>query len=171
MGITDRLYRLGHAAERLNRGTDELNMLLARIDDALGRLNVGMDYTHARPLHEDTSVGADGKRVISMGYLAFARHKGRFRLLYKNVKILESRRDSASELPGTVLPLLEAPRTIRHRAVDLLPDLVGGLSERVDEYLGQLERRREVASSVLKQLESMLPPTGASEDRPPTPRW
>ena len=95
MSITDGMYQLGHAAKQLNHGSDALNRTVECIDEVLGRLNVGMEFTLPRPLHEDSTVGSDGKRVILMGFLAYARIKGRFRLVYRTVKILESRRDSA----------------------------------------------------------------------------
>ena len=156
MSITDGMYQLGHAARQLNRGSDALNETLTRIDDVLGRLGVGMEFTLPRPLHEDVNVGSDGKRVILMGFLAYARIKGRFRLVYRTVKILESRRDSALQSPGDKVPLLEAPRRVRHMAVDHLPDLVGGLAKSVDDVLRQLDRRQNLASNVLSQLEGML---------------
>ena len=167
MGITEGLYKLGYAANRLNEGSDHLNGLLAQIDDALGRLNVGMDYTHPRPLLEEVSAGADGKRVITLGYLSYARLNGRHRLVFRTYKVLESRRDSGHEEPGVAVPLLDAPRIIRHEAVDLLPDLVGGIVARVEDVLGKLERRRQVAQNVLAQLEEMLA-TGVEHRRPPT---
>ena len=162
MGITDGMYQLGKAAQRLNHGSDELNRTLASIDEILGRLGIGMDYTHPRPLHEDTQVGPDQKRIIEMGFLAYGRHKGQFRLLYRTLKVLEGRKAMANEGPGSVQPLLEAPRRIRHLAIDHLPELVGGLADSVDSVLNQLDRRKEVASQVLAQLEAMLSGGGTS---------
>jgi hypothetical protein len=150
------MYQLGHAAQKLNRGSDALNETLSRIDEVLGRLGIGMEFTLPRPLHEDMTVGSDGKRVITMGFLAYARIKGRFRLVYRTVKILESRRDSALQAPGERMPLIDAPRRVRHLAVDHLPDLVGGLSKSVDEVVQELDRRQSLANNVLSQLENML---------------
>lgn len=175
MGITDGMYQLGHAAQVLNRGSDALNETLTRIDEILGRLGIGMEYTLSRPLHEDAAVGADGKRVILMGFLSYGRHRGRFRLLYKTIKVLESRKAMASEDPGSAIPLLDAPRRVRHLAVDQLPDLVGGLAQSVDDVLAQLDRRQRVAHNVLSQLEAMLADTGSNgfakvhETREPPP--
>jgi len=166
MSITDGIYQLGHAARRLNNGSDVLNETLKQIDEVLGRLNIGMEFTLPRPLHEDTTVGSDGKRVILVGFLAYARFKGRFRLVYRSVKILESRRDSAMQSPGDKVPLMEAPRRIRHLAVDQLPDLVGGLSASVDSVLNQLDRRQSLAQNVLSQLEGMLQDVRGSEPAP-----
>ncbi len=168
MSITDGMYQLGHAARKLNRGSDELNLVLTQIDETLGRLGIGMDYTLERPLIEDVNVGPDQKRVIELGYLAYGRHKGRFRLLYKTLKVLEARRDLSRQSPGSVIPLLEAPRRIRHRAIDQLPELVGGLANSVDDVLNQLERRKEVAANVLSQLQQMLY-DGESPSRPAAP--
>lgn len=163
------MYQLGHAAKQLNHGSDVLNQTLESIDEVLGRLNVGMEFTLPRPLHEDSSIGSDSKRVILMGFLAYARIKGRFRLVYRTVKILESRRDSAMQSPGDKMPLLDAPRRVRHLAVDQLPDLVAGLSHSVDEVLNQLERRQSLATNILSELEGMLSETSGPASEAFTP--
>ena len=56
MGITDGMYQLGHAAHLLNRGSDELNLILERIDAVLGQLGIGMEHMLPRPLHEIVEV-------------------------------------------------------------------------------------------------------------------
>ena len=100
MTITDSMYQLGQAARRLNEGSDQLNRVLARIEETLGRLMIGMEYVHPRPLVEDVSLDADGKRIIELDYLAYLKVGGRFRLAIKQVKILESRKQGAFEAPG-----------------------------------------------------------------------
>ena len=45
MSITDGMYQLGDAAQKLNRGSDALNETLNRIDEVLGRLGIGMEFT------------------------------------------------------------------------------------------------------------------------------
>ena len=65
------------------------------------------------------------------------------------VKIVESRVAAASERPGTVTPLLSAPRTLRHSAVDLLPDLIKVLSNQVGDLVAQMERDCAEARALL----------------------
>lgn len=108
--MNERLNQLGQAARRLNEGSDQLNTLIASIDKALARLMIGMDYVHPRPLQEAMALSRDGKRVIELSFLGYLRVQGEYHLVIKVVKILESKVALASETPGTVMPLLQAPR-------------------------------------------------------------
>ena len=79
MTITQELYRLGNSARRLNDGSDQLNRSIAAIDNLLGRLMIGLDYVHPRPLAEHTSYDASGKRVIEVSYRGYLKIRGRWR--------------------------------------------------------------------------------------------
>jgi hypothetical protein len=166
MGVTEELYRLGQAARRLNDGSDRLDRTLSEIDAALGRLMLGFEYQLPRPIAEIVHHDSAGKRVIEVSYLGFYRMEtasddpgeptpssGEFHVGVKTLKILEGRRTDG-EPPGRMLPLLEAPRAIRHAAVDHLAALVAGLAAQVDEMVGHIERRNAVASSILGTLDS-----------------
>lgn len=155
MAITDRLYRLGDAAQVLNHGSDQLNRTLSQIDRGLSRLMIGMDYVHPRPLQEAASVGRDGKRVIELSFLGYLKVERGYHLAIKTVKVVESRAAVGAEAPGEVVPLMSAPRRLRHLAVDVLPDLVGGLAELVSESVEALEERQAVANRVLHELENL----------------
>jgi hypothetical protein len=66
--------------------------------------------------------------------------------------VFEGRRPPEGEPPPRVTPLLEAPRAVRHAAVDHLGDLVGGLAASVDEMIEHIERREAIAAAVLETL-------------------
>jgi hypothetical protein len=155
MAMNERLNQLGQAARRLNEGSDQLNALISSIDKALGRLMIGMDYVHPRPMQETMSVGRDGKRVIELSFLGYLRIQSEYHLCIKTVKILESKVALASESPGSVMPLLSAPRVLRHAAVDLFPELIQVLSHQVGDLVAQMERRCATARSLLEQLEGL----------------
>ena len=158
MPITQELHALGQAAKRLNDGSEELNALIARIDALLGRLMIGMDYLHPRPLSESVSYDRDGKRIIEMAYVAYCRVAKGYTLAIKTVKVHESKRALANETPGDFMPLLQAPRRLRYAAVDVLPELVAGLSAQVEEVAEAMVRRCAVASSLARRLEEMAGP-------------
>ena len=80
-----------------------------------------------------------------------------FHLAIRQLKIFEARHPE--EPPGQVMALLEAPRAVRHAAVDHLALLVAGLAEQVDEMVANIERRNEIAASILDNLA----PPGADE--------
>lgn len=156
MGVTEELYRLGQAARRLNDGSDRLDRTLSEIDAALGRLMLGFEYQLPRPIVETVHHDSAGKRVIEVSYLGFLRLEddaatGELHVGVKTLKILEGRR-SDGEQPGRMVPLLEAPRAIRHAAVDHLAALVAGLAAQVDEMVGHIERRNAIASTILGTL-------------------
>jgi hypothetical protein len=161
VGITEQLFNLGQAARRLNDGSDRLDRTLAEIDRALGRLMLGIEHQLARPIAEVVHHDADGKRIIEvhyLGYMRFAGHEDRpdarrpgggFHLAIRTTRVYEGRRPPEGEPPPRVTPLLEAPRAVRHAAVDHLGDLVGGLVAQVDDMIAHIERREAMAESIL----------------------
>ncbi len=163
MTITQELYRLGQSVRRLNDGSDQLNCSIASIDNLLSRLMIGLDYVHPRPLSEFTSYTETGKRIIEVSFLAYLKLKGSYGLVIKTSKVLESRSAVAGEAPGHVISLLEAPRRLRYRAVEQLPELVTGLAEQVEDMLGAMERRVGIASALVANLEQIAGPADSTE--------
>lgn len=167
MAITERLVALGQGAKRLNDGSDRLNRLISEIDKALGRLNIGMEYTHPRPLAENSTTDPGGKRTIELAYLGYLAVRGQYHLVIKTVKIMEDKAAMANQTPGSVIPLLTAPRALRHAAVDVLPDLVDAISSQIHELVNQVERRCETAQSLLEELRDLeAAAASASGSRP-----
>lgn len=167
MSITDELHRLGHSARRLNAGAEELNRMIATIDGLLERLMVGLDFLLPRPICERTSYDAVGKRIIEISFLGYLRVGERYGLAVKTSKILESKLAMATEAPGQVVALLDAPRSLRYRAVDHLPELVAGLAAQVEETVGAMERRQRIAEGVVQNLEQIaasLDPSGGGHE-------
>ena len=128
MAITHQLYRLGNSVRRLNDGSDQLNRTIAAIDELLGRMMIGLDYVHPRPVSEQVTIDQNGKRVTELCYVAYVKVKGTYHLAIKTTKVLESKLAYSTEAPGTVTPLLQAPRRVRYASVELLPEVVSGLS-------------------------------------------
>ena len=163
MAITEQLFRLGQSARRLNDGSDRLDRSLAEIDRALSRLMLGFEFRLPQPIAELERLDRSGKRVIDLSYLGYFRFESvsgasdaspRFHLGVRTLRVLEGKRSGSEEQPGKLVPLLEAPREIRHAAVDQLPELVAGLAAAVEELVENIERRCEVASSVLDDLDA-----------------
>lgn len=157
MGITEELFRLGQAARRLNDGSDRLDRSLAEIDQALAQLMLGFEFQLPRPIAEQAHLDRDGKRVIEVSHLGYLPIEGpdgavEFRLAIKSLKVFEGRRTDG-ESPGRIVPLLEAPRAVRHAAVDHLASLVAGLAAQVDDMVAHIERRNQIATAILGTLE------------------
>ena len=153
MAITEDLTKLGQSARRLRDGADELGQVIAEIDRTLGELHIGFEYLHPRPLLEKTVVSGEGKRVIEVAYLGYLPFRSEHHLVVKTVKILESKAAMSPENSGSMTPLLLAPRSIRHAAVDVLPEMVRAITRQLDELADGVERRRDVAREVLGELQ------------------
>ena len=167
MAITQELIRLGGSARRLNAGSDQLNHLIERIDQLLSKLMIGLDYIHPRPIDEFTSSDHNGKRVIELSYVGYVRTGREYHLAIKSVKVLESKLAMATQNPGEITPLLQAPRRLRYRAVDLLPEVVHGLAGQVDEMVGSLERRCQTAEALVRNLEQVAAGNMSLDDSGP----
>jgi hypothetical protein len=163
MGVTQELHRLGQSARRLNEGSDHLNRLIAAIDQLLGKLMIGLDYVHERPLDERISYDRDGKRVVELAYLGYLRVQGSFQLAIRTVRVFESKAAFADKTPGDVVPILSAPRRLRYAAVDMLPDMVSGLAQQVDDVVNSMERRCRTARALLEELRGIAGPESRAE--------
>ncbi len=155
MAISEGLDKLGKAARRLNKSSDRLVQLVRAIDQALGRLNLEVDYVGSRPVAEHATTDAHNKRTIELAYLGYLQVQGKHQLAIKTIKIHESRAATSETDGGTVRSLLQAPRGLLHAAVDHLPDLVGALSQQVWDLVNQVERRCQIARDLLTDLESL----------------
>jgi len=156
--LTQELYRLGHSSQRLNDGSEQLNRMIAAIDALLERLMIGLDYVHPRPVAEQTTVDMTGKRIIDLSYLGYLKVQRGYHLAIKTVKVLESKLAVANETAGQVVLLLDAPQRVRYRAVEMLPELVAGLAEQIEEMLGAMERRCQIAGALMQHLEQIAGP-------------
>ena len=168
MHTQDELTRLGVIAQRLHAGADRLDQTLTRIDAALQALHLNITYTHPRPVSERTTRDGKGKRVIEISFLGLLPLGRRHGLAIKTVKVLESRRAAATEQPGKISPLLVAPRSIRHAAVDMLPALVSGVTSEMSAIIEHLSRRSDVAEQLLLQLMAASEPPQSTPRRTPT---
>lgn len=153
MAITEELTKLGLSARRLRDGADDLDDVVAQIDRTLGALHLGFHYLHPRPLQETTVVSGDGKRVIEVAYLGYLPFRSEHHLVVKTVKILESKAAMSPENSGSMTPLLLAPRSIRHAAVDVLPEMVQAITRQLDDLADAVDRRREAAREALDELQ------------------
>lgn len=163
MAITEQLNKLGQSARHLNDSSDQLNELIGAIDAALGGFRLDMDFLHPRPLQETSSAGRGGKRVIELSYLGYLRIRGEYHLVIKTVKVLESK--VSADDGGSLMPLLMAPRPLRHAAVDVLPELVASISRQIDELAAQVDRRCQTARSLLQELERLSASSSSSMRR------
>lgn len=127
--------QLSSAAHSLNTSTDELSKIFTSFDDALKKLNLG---TTAWVTFDE---GSDERGFYSYpDQLGYAKIASKWGLAIRQLKCDEH--DGETELLQEWL-IAEAPRALRIRAIDGLPDLVESLvsevqrtSQRINEKLG-----------------------------------
>ncbi|MEE9383588.1 MAG: hypothetical protein V3V08_09265 [Nannocystaceae bacterium] len=153
MSIDPDLEQLQEVSDRLKGGSQWLDDLIHRIDSALHRLSIRVDYTHTRPLAEQVERGADGKRRIELSYLAYASVAGSRRLAIKTIKVLESKAALDTTDPRRIVPLRDAPVALRHAAVEQMAEALRGMTAHLKVLADRVDARCDSAESVLHSLE------------------
>ena len=175
--ITHNLKRLRSASNKLNERASRVQSILESLEDALNALNLDFRFVHPHPVEERGFVGPGGKRIIELRFLCYARVGGDYRLGIKSLKVLESKQSMATERPGQIIPIADAPTDLRHRSIQHLPALIDGLTEEVERAAAELsiqcERIEWIASDLELAVESPVvheqfmeptPPRGATLD-------
>ncbi len=148
-----------------------MQSILESLENALNALNLEFRFVHPHPIEERLFNGPAGKRIIELRFLCYARVGGHYRLGIKSLKVLESKQSMATERPGQIIPIADAPTDLRHRAIDYLPALIDGLTEEVEraatELSMQCERIEWIASDLELAVESPVVHEQSIEPNPP----
>lgn len=156
--ITHNLKRLRSASNRLNERASRVQSILKSLENALTALHLDFRFVHPHPIDEQLLNGPSGKRIIELRFLCYARVGGDYRLGIKSLKVLESKQSMATESPGQIIPIADAPTDLRHRSIQFLPALIAGLTDEVEraatELSMQCERIEWIASDLGLAVES-----------------
>ena len=171
MPITQELYRLGQSARRLNDGSDQLNRMIAAIDRLLGRLMIGLDYVHPRPLSEYVTIDHEGKRIIELSYLGYLKVQRRYHLAIKTIKVVESRAQRRPPRPpASWCRCCRHPGDCGTRPSTCCPSWCRGWPSRSTTWSARwsaVAPRPSVSSSTSRRLPVRCP---SRRSRPPRPR-
>ena len=148
------LDQLSHASHRLRVGDERLDELIAELDAGLAKLDVELDYMHPRPLTESERSDDAGKRVIELSYLCYRVVQGSPCLAVRTIKVLESKAALASVAPLRIVPLRHADISLRQAAIDVMGDLLRGITRQMESMADRLEDRCEAASAFVRAMES-----------------
>lgn len=119
------------SAEKINAASDELARPVAALDSVLARLNVGVECWTEVNRHIDD----DGSQYWSHD-VGYTRHARKWCLAIRTVEGDERFPESARL---EVWPFNEAPRYLRAKAVDKLPELIAALVKATDAAAKRLE--------------------------------
>jgi ABC-type transporter Mla subunit MlaD len=116
----------------LNKASDALSQQIAKAESALNEVKLGVSawvqvarsYTH----QSDLTVNGQPAAVTELQYLGYGKHQGKWCLLYST----EYEEYPEEELQY-VVPLRDAPRLERIKAVDKLPELIRALEKNAKE--------------------------------------
>jgi hypothetical protein len=144
------LKKLSVVSNKLNRESDKLNETIASVNQELAKLSIGVEawvgsilkgdpwYREADddqryPLHDETW----------LGYYRFERG---WELAVKTVtrQRVDVDEEETVEVQD-VLPLLNASRDIRVKAMDLIPQLLETIKFNAERLLGSIERAKKTA--------------------------
>jgi hypothetical protein len=125
------------AAKKLSDRSNELNAELAKAEEAIAALRVGVRATVVLEVDEE-----EGTET----HLCFERHEGKWSLTI---------RDGRPELEDwSTTPLLKASRRRRMEAAQLLPALVDELVLRIESEIGQVEPSIGATQGFIERLRS-----------------
>ncbi len=161
--ISRNLQRLRSASARLNDRTTRVHEIIASLEAALGTIDLDFKYVHPHPVDERAFNGPAGKRVIELQFLCYASVGGKFRLGIKSLKVLESKQSMATERPGQVRVLADAPTHLMHRAIDLLAPLIEGLTAEVERAADDLSRRCDRIEWLTNDIKGVISPPVVTE--------
>lgn len=136
------------SAEKINAASDELARPVASLDSLLKRLNVGVEcWTEVNRFGEDDGWKYWGQDV------GYTRHARKWCLAIRTVEGDE--RFPESERPE-VWPFNEAPRYLRAKAVDKLPDLIEALVKATDAAAKRLEGKVAPAEALAAAARTLV---------------
>ena len=143
--LEDALKRLEVAAQRLNEISDDLNTDIVLLEERLTQISVGVALRLG--LHMDEQSGedpADGRWVTTWDDLGYAKVGGAWRVVLYEV----SKDDQhEAEILRRPVPLTDAPRLSRCRAIPHFEALVMALVERCESLTTSVATARDAKSS------------------------
>ena len=136
------------SAKNINDASGELAKPIASLEKSLKRLNVGV------ACWTTISGGDDGYNYWSQD-VGYSRVRGSWRLAIRTV---EGRADDPERESEEVWPFGEAPRYLRIRAVDKLPELVEALVKATDATTGKLTKQVAPAQQLAAAVNELINP-------------
>ena len=137
------LSSLAASAAAFNETSDKCNRVLRETEQQLVAFNIGIEHWHGQPLARTDPTGDIGPHAHEtevVTVLGFAKLLGKWCLAVKEMRLVSGFYQGNMDSPfqnryahRDPLPLVDAPRELRMRALMLLPEFVAGFVEVVQE--------------------------------------
>jgi hypothetical protein len=143
------IKELKPVAEALNAESNEINQIIKALNAKLATLNVGLEEW-LYPDEDHIQIGyakTEDKWQLSTRSCAEVRWVLNYDAVDENDGYLEPARGTKFSV---AIPLLQAPRELRIRALDLdyIPVLIGNLKYKAEQSLKSIRRARKLASEL-----------------------
>jgi hypothetical protein len=156
-GVSSSFVELATASESLNLVSDELGKAVSDIDAGLRKLGLGVTAWVQIYAKTDTSEEDPIFLVEELGYAKV----GRWGVALRT----RSRDDRAPEPEETIETFLfnDAPRKLRLKAIEKLPELLKKLSEEAAKVTKELQAKLAYAQAVAVAVNPSVPPVSGIE--------
>jgi hypothetical protein len=140
--------RLLQSSGQLNQASDILGSSVAQVDETLRSLNLGIP---AKVRFHGT---ADEDGFVDQ-CLVYDKYDGRWCLLITSVSGPDG--GDESDFHYEVWPFGDAPRTLRTKAIDVLPQLLETLVTLTDDATREVQSKAQQATELAQTLKSIAP--------------
>jgi len=143
--ITPSFASLSATAKAVNDESDRINKLIRTVDDALGRLNLGLPVWLPHPIIQDPL--PTSKSILDPNFTFMGYDK-----LEKQWSVCLEFNERYDKGPGQKYRLRDATRENKLSAVSHLEELVGEMNRRAQEKLEQIAAARKITEDVIGKL-------------------
>lgn len=148
---------LAESANTLNKESDKFSGTIGALDEALNRLSPGVsawvNVSSCTPNIEEPWSQTEER-------LGFAKTNNRWGLSLSRVDINLNAPDEFREEVRDTWLFNDAPRNLRLRAVDHIPDVIAKLAEEADRVAKQVAAGAEIASELLRSVNAAVAAKG-----------
>lgn len=135
--------RLEELSVRLNETSDSINESIKGLEAKLASLRIGVDAWLDEPIAKDPTFNSEGEEEGHFySYFGYGRVNGTWRLLVTKYH------DEFGHMDPTVIPLLQASRETRLKALQQVPSLIKVLEKKAEDTLKEVEKAKKVAESI-----------------------
>lgn len=145
------LKQLSSLSKSLNEASDQLSKQISAIEVALNEYKLGVWVWAKKPILTETEISDPDEQGRRFEYnfdhqLGYGKHKGKWGLL------VSSGWEGDDGMDTKITPLRDAPREIRIKAMDRIPDLMDDLAQEMLSVTQEASKRAAEA----KQLAAAL---------------
>ena len=156
--VSNAFGRLKASATHLNSVSDDLGKLVSQLDAALQRLNLGVSQWVVVERH-------DGEHdTISMVELGYEKIGSKWGIA---IRTRSGFADAPEEINEDAWLFSDAPRSLRIKSVDMIPEMLVKLSEAADATSEKMSKKVALVQDVVAAIVPPSPPIAQPGERVP----